>query len=170
MIQKVFGISGWKNSGKTTLVSQLVKEFSSRKLRVSTIKHAHHTFDLDQPRTDSFKHREAGASEVVLVSRNRWAIQHELRDEEEPSLHEILAKLSHCDLVLVEGYKREPIPKIEILGNETRDDEQLWVNDERVIALATDRENDACPLPQFRRDDVSKIADFISDHLVLDRS
>ena len=155
-----FGVAGWKNSGKTALVSGLVKEITARNLIVSTIKHAHHAFDLDTPGTDSFKHREAGAKEVVLVSSSRWAIQHELRGNDEPSLEEIFAKLDECDLVLVEGYKKGPIPKIEIIGPEnTR--EHLWPNDENIKAVACDTPLEDCKLPQFRRDQVTEIADFI---------
>ncbi|MEO1142840.1 MAG: molybdopterin-guanine dinucleotide biosynthesis protein B, partial [Pseudomonadota bacterium] len=112
MSKKCFGIAGWKNSGKTSLVASLVTEISNRGFVVSTIKHAHHAFDLDTPNTDSFKHREAGANEVVLVSGNRWAIQHELRGNPEPDFETVLEKLSPCDLILVEGYKRENIRKL----------------------------------------------------------
>ena len=109
----VFGITGWKNSGKTTLVVRLVEEFTARGFRVSTVKHAHHAFDIDREGTDSHRHRVAGASEVALVSGRRWALMHELRDDDEPALGEILARLSPCDLVLIEGYKREAHAKIE---------------------------------------------------------
>ena len=161
MKHKCFGIAGWKNSGKTSLVAGLVKEISSRGLKVSTIKHAHHSFDLDHTGTDSFKHREAGADEVVLVSRNRWAIQHELRDENEPLLEEFLEKLSPCDLVLIEGYKREEIPKLEIIGpdNETRD--FLWHKDQNIKAIAVDTPIPDCGLPSFHRNAIKEIADFI---------
>jgi len=158
--RKCFGIAGWKNSGKTSLVSNLVSEFTSRTLKVSTIKHAHHTFDLDQPKTDSFKHREAGAGEVLLVSHKRWAIQHELRDTPEPPFEAILEKLSPCDLILVEGYKRESIPKIEIIGPESLGD-PLWPDNKEIKAIACDTAIEHCDLPQFKRDDVSEIADFI---------
>ena len=125
------GIAGWKNSGKTTLVSALVSEISNRGLNVSTIKHAHHAFDLDTPGTDSFKHRTSGAKEVILVSQNRWAIQHELRGSDEPAFEEIRSRLSPCDLIIVEGYKRENIPKIEIIGPESTG-EFLWQNDRNI--------------------------------------
>ena len=103
MTQRVFGITGWKNSGKTTLAERLVTELTSRGWRVSTIKHAHHAFDIDKEGTDSFRHRAAGASEVAIVAGSRWALMHELRGEEEPSLDEIVARLAPCDIVLVEG-------------------------------------------------------------------
>ena len=118
-LDKCFGIAGWKNSGKTSLVAALVTNISARGFKVSTIKHAHHAFDLDTPNTDSYKHREAGANEVVLVSANRWAIQHELRGADEPEFETMLQKISPCDLVLVEGYKQENIAKLEIIGPES---------------------------------------------------
>jgi len=158
--QKCFGIAGWKNSGKTSLVSNLVREMRSRGLNISTIKHAHHAFDLDQPHTDSFKHREAGAGEVMLVSSKRWAVQHELGDAPEPSFEEMLSKLSPCDLVLVEGYKGEPIPKLEIIGPENARD-QLWKRNDMIKAIACDDTITECDLPQFRRDDTMTIADYI---------
>lgn len=158
--RKCFGIAGWKNSGKTSLVAGLVQEITSRGLAVSTIKHAHHAFDLDQPGSDSFKHREAGARETVLVSSNRWAIQHELNGSREPTFTEMLENLSPCDLVLAEGYKREPIPKIEILGPDNTQ-ELLWPQDENVVALASDQPDEGCELPKFRRDQITEIANFI---------
>ena len=157
---KCFGIAGWKNSGKTSLVANLVTEFSKRGLVVSTIKHAHHTFDLDTPNTDSYKHREAGAHEVALVSANRWAIQHELRDDREPDFEEILAKLSPCDLVLVEGYKKEEIKKLEIMGPDS-DRNPLWPSDANIRAIACDELVVNCTLPRFTRNDIGGIADFI---------
>lgn len=161
---KCFGIAGWKNSGKTTLVASLVKEITSRGIIVSTLKHAHHSFDLDQKGTDSFKHREAGARETVLVSRNRWAIQHELDGEDEPSFLQMLERISPCDLLLVEGYKREAIPKIEIIGPEPAGQEMLWETDKNVLALATEVSVKDCALPVFSRDNVREIADFILEH------
>ena len=103
MTQRVFGITGWKNSGKTTLTERLVREFVARGRKISTVKHAHHGFDIDREGTDSFRHREAGAGEVAIVSGRRWALMHELADEEEPALGDILARLAPCDIVLVEG-------------------------------------------------------------------
>lgn len=159
-LNQCFGISGWKNSGKTSLVANLVTEITNRGLRVSTIKHAHHAFDLDEPHTDSFKHRTAGASEVVLVSSNRWAIQHELRGEPEPDLETMVKKLSPCDLVLVEGYKSGNINKLEIMAPESKNP-ILWHQDSLIKALAVDTPVTECPLPQYRRDDTQNIADFI---------
>src|SRR5262245_12971297 len=116
----VFGISGWKNSGKTGLTVRLVEELTSRGYRISTVKHAHHDFDIDKPGADSFRHREAGACEVAIVSGKRFAIMHELRGDAEPSLVDILERIAPCDLVLVEGYKREPVPKIELRRLESK--------------------------------------------------
>lgn len=159
-LDKCFGIAGWKNSGKTSLVASLVTEISSRGLKVSTIKHAHHAFDLDTPNTDSYKHREAGANEVILVSSNRWAIQHELRDSTEPDFEEMITKLSPCDLVLVEGYKRENIAKLEIIGPDSERD-SLWPEDSNIKAIACDEKIANCTLPHFHRNDIKDIADFV---------
>ena len=104
---KLWGVVGWKNTGKTGLMERLVTEFTARGLRVSTLKHAHHSFDIDHPGKDSHRHRMAGATQVLLASRNRWALMHELRDEEEPTLEALLTKLAPVDLVLIEGYKRK---------------------------------------------------------------
>ncbi len=159
-LNKCFGIAGWKNSGKTSLVAALVTNISARGFKVSTIKHAHHAFDLDTPNTDSYKHREAGANEVVLVSANRWAIQHELRGADEPDFAAMLEKLSPCDLVLIEGYKKENIAKLEIIGPES-EREFLWRNDKNIKAIACDTTLEDCPLPTFHRNDINDIAAFI---------
>lgn len=164
MSKKCFGIAGWKNSGKTSLVANLVQEISSRGLKVSTVKHAHHSFDLDTEGTDSFKHREAGAGEVVLISSKRWAIQHELKNEDEPPLSDFLEKLSPCDLILVEGYKQEGIPKLEIIGPDSKETEQFWPSDNHVKAVASDTNIESCTKPQFTRNDIEKIADFILEY------
>lgn len=109
----VWGVTGWKNAGKTTLVEGLLRALTARGLSVSTLKHSHHGFDVDQPGRDSHRHRAAGASEVLVASSVRWALMRELRDEAEPPLRELLARLSPCDVVLVEGWKRDDHPKIE---------------------------------------------------------
>src|SRR5262245_29026284 len=113
MSRRVFGITGWKNSGKTTLTERLVAELTRRGYRVSTVQHAHHDVQIAKPVADSFRHRAAVAAEVAVVSGRRWALMHELRSEDEPRLDDILARLAHCDIVLVEGYKREGHDKIE---------------------------------------------------------
>ncbi len=160
---KIFGIAGWKNSGKTGLAVRLVAEFTRRGYRISTIKHAHHDFDIDKVGADSFRHREAGAHEVTIVSGTRYAIMHELRGDAEPSFEEILARLAPCDLVLIEGYKREPIPKIEARRLEAAKREPLAPNDPHIVAIAADYPvDDAGSLSVFDLDDTFAIADFIA--------
>jgi molybdopterin-guanine dinucleotide biosynthesis protein B len=167
MTNPVFGVTGWKNSGKTTLVTRLVTEFTRRGYRVSTVKHAHHEFDIDKPATDSFRHREAGAAEVMIVSGNRWALMHELRGDAEPPLEAALGRLSPCDLVLVEGYKREGHPKIEARRRAARQTEPLAPADSSILAVAADHPADGGGLPVFDLDDVTGIADFIAARLSL---
>ncbi|NLS15726.1 molybdopterin-guanine dinucleotide biosynthesis protein B [Rhizobium sp. P40RR-XXII] len=160
---KIFGIAGWKNSGKTGLAVRLVTEFTRRGYRISTIKHAHHDFDIDKVGADSFRHREAGAHEVTIVSGTRYAIMHELRGDPEPSFEEILARLAPCDLVLIEGYKREPIPKIEARRLEAAQREPLAPQDPHIVAIAADHlVEDAGLLSTFDLDDTLAIADFIA--------
>lgn len=166
---KVFGIAGWKNSGKTGLAVRLVTEFTRRGYRISTIKHAHHDFDIDKVGADSFRHREAGAHEVTIVSGTRYAIMHELRGAPEPSFEEILARLAPCDLVLIEGYKHEPIPKIEARRLESAKQEPLAPHDAYIVAIAADHPvNDAAALPVFDLNDTLAIADFIATTVGLD--
>ncbi|QFT32552.1 molybdopterin-guanine dinucleotide biosynthesis protein B [Roseibium porphyridii] len=165
----VFGITGWKNSGKTQLVTSLVGEFTARGFKVSTVKHAHHNFDIDRPGADSYRHREAGASEVALVSGRRWALMHELRDEEEPPLDAILSRLAPCDLILIEGYKRENHAKIEARRTETRDRGRLAPEDPNIMAVAADHAQPDETLPVFDLNDVGAMADFIEAHAGLKR-
>lgn len=163
---KVFGVTGWKNSGKTGLVERLVSEFISRGLSVSTVKHAHHTFDVDHPGRDSYRHRAAGAKEVLLVSKNRWAIMHELRDEDEPELSEILKKVEKVDLVIIEGFKRDRHPKIEAFRQETGTS-VIAREDESIVAVAADTSLTDLKIPVFDLNNTSEIADFISGFLDL---
>ena len=163
---KVFGVTGWKNSGKTGLVERLVGEFISRGLSVSTVKHAHHTFDVDHPGRDSYRHRAAGAKEVLLVSKNRWAIMHELRDEDEPELSEILKKVEKVDLVIIEGFKRDRHPKIEAFREETGTS-AIARKDESIVAVAADTSLTDLKIPVFDLNHTSEIADFISGFLDL---
>ncbi len=163
---KVWGVVGWKNSGKTGLMERLVAEFVARGFRVSTIKHAHHAFDVDQPGKDSYRHRQAGASEVLLSSRKRFALMHEHRGEEEPSLAELLSKLSPADLVLVEGYKREGHLKIEAHRDETGSP-LIADEDETIRAVASDSNVNVPNRPTFDLDDTKAIADFIQRELSL---
>ena len=156
---KIYGVTGWKNSGKTGLMERLLVEFTARGLSVSTIKHAHHNFDVDQPGKDSFRHREAGAKEVLLVSLNRFCLMNESRGEEEPTLAGLLAKLSSVDLVLIEGYKRDRHPKIEAHRKETGKN-LIAVADDTIRAVASN-DNPSLDKPVFDLDDTGPIADFI---------
>lgn len=167
MSQKVFGIAGWKNSGKTGLAVRIVTELTARGYRVSTIKHAHHDFDIDKVGADSWRHRQAGAHEVTIVSGTRFAIMHELRGEAEPSFEEILAP---CDLVLIEGYKYEPVPKIEARRLEAAKTEPLAGSDPHIIAIAADHAVTDTALPVFDLDDTATIADFIEKTVGLVRA
>jgi len=159
--KKIFGITGWKNSGKTTLTEKLVQELSSRGFKISTIKHAHHNFDIDHVGTDSWRHRNAGAGEVAIVSSARYAIMHENLGEEEPALEEIVAKLSPCDLILVEGYKRESHYKIELRRSGGHEGPALSNEDPTIVAIASDHIKQDTKLPVFNLDDVADIADFV---------
>ncbi|MDX2482727.1 MAG: molybdopterin-guanine dinucleotide biosynthesis protein B [Pseudodonghicola sp.] len=157
---KIYGVTGWKNAGKTGLMERLVGEFTGRGLRVSTVKHAHHSTDVDQPGRDSHRHREAGAQEVMLASPHRWALMHELRGADEPVLEDLLARLSPVDLVLVEGFKRDHHSKIEAHRAETGKP-LLAAENPSVRAVAADTPQPGCTLPVFDLDDTGAIADFI---------
>ena len=158
---KLWGVTGWKNSGKTGLMERLVTEFTARGLTVSTIKHAHHSFDVDHKGRDSYRHREAGAKEVLLSSRNRWALMHETRGEDEATLDQLLAKLSPVDLVLIEGFKRELHPKIEAHRAETGQP-LIAPGAETIKALASDSGVQVEGRPTFDLNDTNTIADFIA--------
>lgn len=155
----LFGIVGWKNSGKTGLMERLVTEFTARGFSVSTVKHAHHDFDVDQPGKDSFRHRQAGAHEVVLASSQRVAIMAELRGAPEPSLHDLVARMTPVDLVLAEGFKGSDHPKIEAHRVETRQG-LLAATDQTIRAVASNGEPSVA-VPVLHLDDTSAIADFI---------
>jgi molybdopterin-guanine dinucleotide biosynthesis protein B len=157
----VIGVAGWKNSGKTTLVTRLVAELTRRGFRVATVKHAHHDFQIDDAETDSARHRRAGAAQVAIASPKRWAVVRELRDAPEPSLEEMIGRLDPCDLVLVEGYKAAPIPKIEARRRAAARAEPLAERDPNVVAIAADHPCDGAGRPVFAFDDVAAIADFI---------
>lgn len=156
---KVIGFAGWSGSGKTTLVEKVIGLLEAQGLAVSLIKHAHHDFDIDYPGKDSYRHRHAGCREVLVTSARRWAVMHELRGRDELSLSEALAQLSPCDLVLVEGFKREPIPKVEIYRAEIGKP-QLFPNDPHIIAVASDAPVDTA-LPQLDLNDPMAVAAFI---------
>ena len=165
---KVIGIAGYSGSGKTTLIEKVVPVLVREGLRVSLIKHAHHEFDVDHPGKDSFRHRHAGCAEVLLSSSNRWALMHELRGTKEPTLQEQLKLFSPCDLVIVEGYKNEPIPKVEV-RRKGATTPALHPDDPSVVAIATDDVLDS-QLPQLDVDDGDAVARFIIQHLGLNRA
>lgn len=165
-MSKVIGVAGFKDAGKTTLVEKLVTELTRRGHRISTVKHAHHSFDIDHEGRDSFRHRKAGATEVAVVSRHRWAIIHESREEAEPSLDEILAKLAPCDLVIVEGYKRDGHDKIEV-RNVDLEHPKLAGDDPTVVAIAANGAVLEAAVPVFGRDDVVALATFVERHMGL---
>ena len=160
---RIFGFAGWSGSGKTTLIELLVPCLCARGLTVSLVKHAHHAFDVDRPGKDSYRHRKAGCTEVLISSAVRWALMHELREGPELTLETALGRLSPCDVVLIEGYKRAPIPKLEIhrpaLGKPP-----LWPGDPHIVGVATDVPDQLqTTLPTFGLNDVEDIATFISD-------
>lgn len=157
---KVYGVTGWKNAGKTGLMERLVAEISARGLAVSTIKHAHHAFDVDQPGRDSYRHRAAGATEVLIGSGHRWALMHELRGAPEPTLDDLLARLSPVDLVLIEGFKRDRHPKIECWRQEAGHD-LICPGDPTIRMVASDLPLDGLPVPQMSLDDTAGLADFV---------
>lgn len=160
---RIFGLAGWSGSGKTTLVVRLLPELGRRGLAVSTVKHAHHSFDVDQPGKDSYEHRRAGAVEVMVSSANRWALMHEHRGGEEPVLEDLVARMAPVDLLLVEGFKRHAHPKLEVhrpvLGKAL-----LCVEDPYIVAVASDVPVPGLLLPSFDLSDVPAIADFIVTH------
>lgn len=153
---KVIGFAGWSGAGKTTLLSRLIPRLIADGLRVSVIKHAHHNFDVDVPGKDSWVHRQAGATEVLVSSSNRWALMHELRGASEPPLIELLARMSRVDLVVVEGFKAEPLPKIEVhrLANAKP---ALYPADPWIVGIATDAEFQT-DLPRAHLDDIDTVA------------
>jgi molybdopterin-guanine dinucleotide biosynthesis protein B len=164
---RIFGFAGWSGSGKTTLIEQLIPRLVARGLRLALVKHAHHQFDVDQPGKDSFRHRAAGCTEVLVTSASRWALMHELRGDAELTLAGALARLSPCDLVLVEGYKRSTIPKLEIhrvdLGKPL-----LLPGDPHIVGLATDRPEWFAerPVPVFTLDAYDALATFVEARAV----
>jgi molybdopterin-guanine dinucleotide biosynthesis protein B len=162
---KVFGIAGWSGSGKTTLIEKLIPRFTARGLRVSLLKHAHHTFDVDQPGKDSDRHRHAGASEVLVTSSRRWVLMHELRGAQEPSFDEQIRHLSPCDLLIVEGFKHAPIPKLEVWRAVTGEG-MLHPQDAHIVAVASDAKVET-RLPLLDLNDDEGIAQFVVKHLEL---
>ena len=162
---KILGFAGWSGSGKTTLLERLIPRLTQQGLKVSLIKHAHHDFDVDKPGKDSWRHRKAGCSEVLLVSDQRWALMHELRGEAEPSLEDCIAHVSPCDLLLVEGFKHDPFPKIETWRAEVGKP-LLHPEDPHILAIASDVPVDT-RLPRFALEDDAGITVFIIKALEL---
>lgn len=164
---RVFGFAGYSGAGKTTLIEQLIPRFVAVGIRVSLIKHAHHEFDIDKPGKDSYRHREAGCTEVLVTSDRRWVLMHELRDESEPSLEAQLARFAPCDLVLVEGFKRSAIPKLEVhrAGNAKP---LLHPDDPNIVAVASDVPVGTA-LPLLDLNAPASITEFIIAHLGLAR-
>jgi molybdopterin-guanine dinucleotide biosynthesis protein B len=168
--QPVMGIMGRSGSGKTTLLSDLIPILTKRGLSVSTVKHTHHGFDVDKPGKDSYRHREAGAKEVLLTSANRWALLHEVGEDKEPDMQDMIARMSPVDVVLVEGFKKHDFPKIEVFRPSTGNG-LLGGGDQSVVAIATDDQthlslrNVQCRLLDL--DNIEVIADFIVDYLKL---
>ena len=156
---KVFGFAGYSGSGKTTLIENVIPVLVERGLRVSLVKHAHHAFDVDQPGKDSYRHRKAGAREVMLTSAKRWVLMHEIGDAPEPELPEQLRRMSACDIVLVEGFKKQNMPKLEV-HRTAHGVPFLYPDDPYVVGIATDERVDT-RLPQFALDDYETIAGFV---------
>lgn len=160
---RIFGLAGWSGSGKTTLMTALIPQFVARGITVSTVKHAHHAFDVDQPGKDSWLHRQAGAHEVMVVSERRWALMRELRGAPEPGLDQLVGRIAPVDLLLVEGFKHHPHPKIEVyrpvLGKP-----RLHPDDHWVVAVASDDDLPGLPLPLLPLGDPAAVADFIIEH------
>jgi molybdopterin-guanine dinucleotide biosynthesis adapter protein len=161
----MIGLAGWSGSGKTTLITKVLPVLIRRGLKVSTLKHAHHGFDLDQPGKDSFMHRAAGASEVIISSAKRWAVLHELREEPEWNMPALLQKVAPVDLVLVEGYKRESFPKIEVY-RATNGKPLLHDEDKFIVAIASDTPLPDVKLPVIDLNDIEAVADALLKHAV----
>ena len=162
---RIIGLAGWSGSGKTTLITKLIPRLIARGITVSTLKHAHHGFDLDQPGKDSFFHRTAGATEVIISSAKRWAILHELREQPEWDLAALVGKMSPVDLVLVEGFKRDAFPKLEI-HRAANGKPLLHPQDPHIVAVAADTALPAAKVPVVDLNDVETIADFLIRHAV----
>ena len=162
---KIFGFAGWSGSGKTTLIEKLIPRFAGAGLRVSLIKHAHHTFDVDQPGKDSYRHRHAGASEILVTSSRRWVLMHELRGAHEPAFEDHVKRISPCDLLIIEGFKFAAIPKLEVWRAATGEP-LLHPNDPHIVAVASDTKLQT-PLPLLDLNDDASVAAFIVSHLGL---
>jgi molybdopterin-guanine dinucleotide biosynthesis adapter protein len=157
---RVLGLAGWSGAGKTTLLTRLIPLLTGRGMRIATIKRAHHAFDVDQPGKDSYEHRRAGACEVLVSSARRWAQMHELRDEAEPTLAQLLRRISPCDLILVEGFKNERHPKLEVFRAEVGKS-ALHASDAHIVAVASDCPFPGAHIPVVDLNEISAIADLV---------
>jgi molybdopterin-guanine dinucleotide biosynthesis protein B len=160
---RVIGFAGWSGAGKTTLIVRLIPELNRRGLSVSTIKHAHHDFDVDRPGKDSYAHRAAGAHEVLVASANRLALMRELRGAPEPSLADLLRLVAPVDLILVEGFKRDPLPKIKVY-REANNKPSIHPQDDAIVALVSDCADPSARLPHASIDDIAAVADLVLAH------
>jgi molybdopterin-guanine dinucleotide biosynthesis adapter protein len=160
MSMRIIGLAGWSGSGKTTLITKVIPVLAGRGLKIATVKHAHHEFDIDQPGKDSWLHRAAGATEVLVASSRRWALIHELRGEPEPPLEDVVAKLSPADLIIVEGFKRHAHPKLEV-HRATIGKPLLYPEDDCIVAIASDGALPQAPLPVLQLDDIEGIANVL---------
>jgi molybdopterin-guanine dinucleotide biosynthesis adapter protein len=162
-VTKIFGLAGWSGSGKTTLMTRLLPEIVGRGYSVSTMKHAHHAFDVDKPGKDSYEHRAAGATEVMVSSANRWALMHEHRGQPEPSAAELVKQMSPVDLILIEGFKKEDHEKLEI-HRPSVGKPLLQPYDPKIVAVASDEALEGLPVPRLDLNDIAGLADFILAH------
>lgn len=166
---KVMGIVGWSGSGKTSVLVELLPLFKAKGYVVSTMKHAHHRFDVDKPGKDSFRHREAGASEVLVVTSSRWVLMHESREEPEPSIEALIERMTPVDLLLIEGFKTHCHPKLEI-HRESEGKPLLCLDDPEIVAVASDRPLPGLQVPRLDLNDPSAIVEFILTHTGLQRA
>ncbi len=163
---KIFGLAGWSGSGKTTLMVHLLPELVGRGLTISTVKHAHHDFEIDRPGKDSYEHREAGATEVMVTGGKRWALMHEIREKAEPSVAELMRHMTPVDLLMIEGFKNHDHPKLEVFRAVTGKP-LICKQDPRIVAVASDEALGGLDIPQLDLNNVPAIADFIIDHCEL---
>ena len=160
----IFGIIGWKNSGKTYFAQKIISGLTKLNLKVASIKHAHHEFDIDQPNTDSFLHRKAGSKQIIISSSKRWAKIYELKDSSEKKLYELINELENPEVVIVEGFKNENHPKIEIIKDSQDRSSFIFNNFNNIVALITDIRIDSFPFSQFKKNQIKQIVEFILNY------
>jgi len=161
---KIFGLIGWKNSGKTYFAQQIIQQLFSQNFRVASIKHAHHNFDIDQPNTDSFLHRQSGSQQVIISSSKRWAKMVELKDAHEKKLEDLICELDRPDIVIVEGYKDENHPKIEIINNPLQPSTFMFTKLNNIVAIICDTHIAEYSQLQFKKNEIKKIVQFILNY------